>query len=198
MFRYHKWNIYDKMFQKGDAHMGNDVKNNILVAFNNLIEKNDFDKITVQMILDEAHIGRATFYRYFRDKYDVMNYNYVRFLEEYIVAGKIKTFEDFFLIMTSDGTEFFRNKVKIFNSTGVNSFENFMYEASFNMVKLVFLRRGKLKLTPTENIQYRFLCHGIPHLYEDWIKGKYPGLTPEEAAKAIYDLLPAELQGDLW
>ena len=52
----------------------------ILNAFNTLIEKNDFDKITIQMIIDEAGVGRTTFYRYFKDKYDVMNYNYMRYL----------------------------------------------------------------------------------------------------------------------
>lgn len=52
--------------------MENKTKDIILEAFNSLIEKKAFDKITVQMILDEAGIGRATFYRYFKDKYDMM------------------------------------------------------------------------------------------------------------------------------
>ncbi|MBR6479997.1 MAG: TetR/AcrR family transcriptional regulator, partial [Clostridia bacterium] len=85
------------------------TKNDILTAFNALIETKGFDKITVQMIIDEAGIGRATFYRYFKDKYDVMNYNYMKFIEEYLLIGKAQTFEDFFYIMTSTGTEFFRN-----------------------------------------------------------------------------------------
>ncbi|MBR5991883.1 MAG: hypothetical protein IK036_03915, partial [Clostridia bacterium] len=75
---------------------------------------------------------------------------------------------------------------------------NFMYEASFNAVKLVLLTRGKTELTPIETMQYQFLCHGIPHLYEEWIKGQYPDVTSRQAAKAIYELLPAELQGNLW
>ncbi|MBR5015534.1 MAG: helix-turn-helix transcriptional regulator, partial [Clostridia bacterium] len=47
------------------------TKNDILVAFNVLAEKKGFERITVQMIADEAGISRATFYRYFKDKYDV-------------------------------------------------------------------------------------------------------------------------------
>ena len=174
------------------------TKNDILVAFNNLIEKKGFDKITVQMIIDEAEIGRATFYRYFRDKYDVMNYNYMKFLEEYLLAGKARTFEDFFLLMTTEGTEFFRNKIKIFSSTGPNSFHNYMYEASLNTVKLILTIKGQKELSPTDLLKYGFLCHGIPHLYEDWIKGKYPDVTPQEASRTIYELLPPELQGNLW
>ena len=63
------------------------TKEDILRAFNSLIEATDFDKITVQMIIDEAGIGRTTFYRYFKDKYDVMNYNYERYLQEYLMTG---------------------------------------------------------------------------------------------------------------
>lgn len=178
--------------------MNDHTRNDILNAFNTLIEKKNFEKITVQNILDEAGIGRATFYRYFKDKYDVMNYNYMKFLEEYLLSGEIRTFEDFFLIMTSTGTDFFRNKIKIFSTTGANSFHNYMYEASFRMVQLVLTARGHEALTPTETMQYQFLCHGIPHLYEDWIKGNYPDVTPEEAARAIYELLPEDLKGNLW
>ena len=185
------------MFRRGD-YLKNTTKDDILHAFNNLIETTNFDKITVQMILDEAQIGRATFYRYFKDKYDVMNYNYSKFLEEYLLAGKIQTFEDFFKIMTSTGTDFFRNKIKIFDSTGTNSFQNFLYEASFTSVKLILLMRGQTSLSPTEEMQYKFLCHGIPHLYEGWIKGEYPNVTSDEASKAIYDLLPEQLKGNLW
>lgn len=177
--------------------MQNHIKNDIVEAFNTLIEKKDFDKITVQMILDEAGIGRATFYRYFQDKYDVMNYNYMQFLQSYLITGKIRTFEDFFLIMTSTGADFFRNKIKVFDSTGPNSFHNYMYEASFGMVKLVLAARGNPDPSPAELLQYSFLCHGIPFLYESWIKGEYPGVTPEEAAHVIYELLPDAMKGDL-
>ncbi|MBR5991226.1 MAG: TetR/AcrR family transcriptional regulator, partial [Clostridia bacterium] len=69
------------------------TKNDILVAFNTLAEKKGFERITVQMIADEAGISRATFYRYFKDKYDVMNFNYTKFIEEYLFAGKVQTLE---------------------------------------------------------------------------------------------------------
>ena len=173
------------------------TRSDILNAFNALIETMDFDKITVGMIAEKAGVGRTTFYRYFQDKYDVMNYNYLRWLEEYLVSGELQTFEDFFNIMTAEGTEFFRHIRKIFDSTGANSFQNFMYEASLQVVNLVFLKRGKT-MSPEEYLQYSFLCHGIPHLYESWVKGEYQGLTSDEAAHAIYEILPEAVKGDLW
>ena len=123
------------------------TKEDILRAFNSLIEATDFDKITVQMIIDEAGIGRTTFYRYFKDKYDVMNYNYERYLQEYLMTGKVQTFEDFFNIMTAEGTEFFRHIRKVFDSNGANSFMNYLYEASFYAVQMILAMRGKTELT---------------------------------------------------
>ena len=38
-------------------------------AFKRLVEKKDFNKITVKMIAAESGIMRSTFYNYFQDKY---------------------------------------------------------------------------------------------------------------------------------
>ena len=178
--------------------MSDRTKNDILRAFNTLVEKKAFDKITVQMIAKEAGVGRTTFYRYFKDKYDVMNYNYTYFLQQYLLTGDMETFEDFFYYMTSEGTEFFRHIKKIFDSVGANSFHNYMYEASFFAVQMVLAARGKPELTPIETMQYQYLCHGIPFLYESWIKGEYPDITAREAAHAIYEILPETIRGNLW
>ena len=56
----------------------------ILNAFNRLITEHDFQKISVDMIISEAQVSRSTFYRYFKDKYDVMNSNY-KLLISYIM-----------------------------------------------------------------------------------------------------------------
>lgn len=39
-----------------------------------LILKKPFDKITIKQICDETGVIRATFYNYFQDKYDCLNY----------------------------------------------------------------------------------------------------------------------------
>ena len=33
----------------------------------------DFPKITVEMLCNEAKINRSTFYKYYKDKYDLLN-----------------------------------------------------------------------------------------------------------------------------
>ena len=56
----------------------------IIAGFNRLITENDFQKISVDMIVKEADVSRATFYRYFKDKYDVMNATYKNLLDYYV------------------------------------------------------------------------------------------------------------------
>lgn len=47
----------------------------LLTAFASLIAKNPFEKITVKQICDESYVPRATFYNYFEDKYDLLEYS---------------------------------------------------------------------------------------------------------------------------
>ena len=63
--------------------MSNDItKNHITDCFNVLSRKYSLNKITVNMIIEAAGVSKSTFYRHFLDKYDVMNYNYKRALDE--------------------------------------------------------------------------------------------------------------------
>lgn len=56
-----------------------------------LLNEKDFYKITVQDILDTAEIQRATFYRYYKDKYEVVE-SINSFLVNHFVDVYIKTF----------------------------------------------------------------------------------------------------------
>lgn len=58
------------------------TKQHITDCFNGLSRKYTLDQITVNMIAEAAGVSKSTFYRHFLDKYDVMNYNYKRVLDE--------------------------------------------------------------------------------------------------------------------
>ena len=58
----------------------------IIAAGFELFETTPFKEVTVEDILKKSYTSRGTFYRYFRDKYELMNLYYSRFLNEDILS----------------------------------------------------------------------------------------------------------------
>ena len=58
----------------------------LLQAIRTLLEKHPFEDITVDMILQEADVSRGTFYKYYRDKYDLANSYYSDYVSSEIVS----------------------------------------------------------------------------------------------------------------
>jgi AcrR family transcriptional regulator len=47
-----------------------------------LVKEKRFDEITVQQVIDRADVGRSTFYSHFRDKEDLFQKDWERFLDD--------------------------------------------------------------------------------------------------------------------
>ena len=54
----------------------NIAKTKLTYAMHSLITEIPFEKITVQTITKKAGVSKATFYRVFHDKYELMNWCY--------------------------------------------------------------------------------------------------------------------------
>lgn len=167
----------------------------IVTAFNRLIAKAEIEKITTEKIASEAGVSKATFYRYFKDKYDVQNYNYQELLEHALEQSD--NYRDLFYLLYSFARDEWAGFRKAFYSTGVNSLENFIYSHSKSVVEQITAQnRGGAALTPEENMQTDVLCCGISYMYKKWTLGQYP-LDPDAAADALYALMPESLK-HLW
>lgn len=171
------------------------TKQAIVSAFNRLIARAEIEKITTEKIAAEAGVSKATFYRYFKDKYDVLNYNYQSLLDE--ALQHCDNYRDLFFRLysfaRSEWTEFRR----AFYTTGVNSLENFVYMYSKSVVEQITAQnRGGAAFTPEEALQVDVLCYGISYMYKRWTLGQYP-LDPDTAADALFSLMPESLK-HLW
>lgn len=60
------------------------AKKMLAESFRELAEKKPVDKITVQDIIDNCGYSKTTFYRSFKDKYDLMAWAYIKEQEEII------------------------------------------------------------------------------------------------------------------
>ena len=171
------------------------TKQAIVTAFNRLIEKVEIERITTGRIAAEAGVSKATFYRYFRDKFDVQNYNYQALLDR--ALEQCDNYRDLFFLLYSFAKDEWTGFRRAFNSSGVNSLENFVYTYSRAVVERITAQnRGGAGLTPEEALQVDVLCWGISYMYKKWTLGQYP-LEPDAAADALFALMPESLK-HLW
>ena len=122
-------------------------------SFKELLIKGSFDKITIKMITDQAGVIRPTFYNYFQDKYEVMEW-----LLETEVFQHIRE-------MTEDGMEreaiylLFRKMEKdriyyqkAFEATGQNGFEEILEKKIRQLIEEM-VGRHKIKLEKLQGIK---------------------------------------------
>lgn len=174
------------------------TRKDIINAFNILIRKNSIEKISVEMLIKEAGISKSTFYRYFSDKYDVMNYNYKALLDCYAAPTASSSYLDLYKNLYKFGIKNWKFLQRAFNTTGKNSFCEFieMYSREF-IDKITMLNRNGNGLTEAEKLQCDVFCIGVSFMYRNWIFEKYP-ISPEEAAQALYEIMPKTLRDYWW
>ena len=56
----------------------------IVQALFKLMDSYEFDKISVSLIAEKAGVGRATFYRYFKSKEDVIIFYFERHAKDFV------------------------------------------------------------------------------------------------------------------
>lgn len=182
---------------ESEREMLDRTKRAIVNGFNTLIAKRDFDDITAKDIMLEAKVSKATFYRYFKDKYDVMNYNYKSILDEALSTEGIDNYRDLFLQLYNMGAERLASISRTFGSTGVNSFERYIYEYSSDIVeKITRQNRENAGLTESEIMQLDVFCYGISFMYKKWVNSTYD-ISAEEAADRLFEMMPPTLR-DYW
>lgn len=170
----------------------------IISAFNTLIKTHNIEKITVEMILKEADVSKATFYRYFNDKYEVMNSNYKELLDRFSAPDCSSSYIELYEKLYKYGIRNWKFLQRAFETTGYNSFCEFISEYSYDLiVRITKQNRNGKGLTEIEKMQCDVLCLGVSYMYRNWIFEKYP-LTPSEAAHALYEVMPVTLRDYWW
>lgn len=87
------------------------TRKNIKTSFVNLLLVKDFKDITIQNIIDEALIGRSTFYDHYYDKYDLLT----QLVEETLDDFRIFINSRFILKSHEDFIYFFSNLIEYYS-----------------------------------------------------------------------------------
>jgi len=178
--------------------MVNRTKKAIVDGFNRLIKENDFKKISVDMIMKVAGVSRSTFYRHFKDKYEVMNEIYKNLLDYYVDPARSSNYRELCYHLFSYGLDNLKIFKNALDSTGFNSFGNFIYEYSYETALAITKdNRNGQGFTPVEELQVDVFCNGICAVYRNLVHQRYQ-ISAEEAADALYEMMPESLKHYWW
>lgn len=166
-------------------------------SFREIAETKSIDKITVKDITDNSGYSTATFYRQFRDKYDLIAWAYSRDLEK--ILDRIAFDETSWRQTLLDAAAYYQAHREylanlLLNTNGYDSFIRNMTEINTNSLTKKILQSCKAD-TLQEDVRMliELYTSGSVYLTCEWILGQYEA-EPKELAR-IYELsLPEPLK----
>ncbi|MFR1728267.1 TetR family transcriptional regulator [[Clostridium] hylemonae] len=169
--------------------------------FKKLMKEKSFDKITIKMITDEAGVIRPTFYNYFQDKYEVMEWllreDVFDSVEELIhMDMELEALKVLFRKIERD-KEYY---VKAFQVEGQNSFEEMMFDRIFEMVRSI-IEKHRLKLKDetqiiNKDIFMKFQALTLVNGIKFWLIYEGDEISSDQALK-FYEFLMSHSLPDL-
>ena len=173
------------------------AKEILTASFQELAEKKSVDKITIQEIVDNCGYSPATFYRNFKDKYDLIAWEHARSVAKIVDQTSA---DDYLWKQTLyDGARLYNeNRDYLVNllkhTSGHDSFMRYMTETNCaaleNYIRSV---NGNQELTHGEMMCVKMYCYGFVGLSCEWIMGQI-NTTLEEIAEVYEQSVPEPLK----
>lgn len=169
------------------------IKRKFIKALISLMEYEPLDRITVTEIVEACEVTRPTFYRYFKDKYDLVNWYFdilaqKSFRQMGISLSLREGLVTKFQLMMAERIFF----TSAFSSSAQNCLIDYDYECIYQFYKDVIHKKEEGLLTPEIDFLLRMYCRGSIYMTAEWTKHKMP-LAPEEIAERLLDALPPKL-----
>lgn len=150
------------------------------------------DKITVKEIVSRCGTTRQTFYRNFKDKYDLVNWYFDRIVKKTIKQmgvsltlqeALVKKFE-----YIKEDKHFFTSAL---SSSDYNNLMDYDYQCIYHFYKSIAQKKGEV--TPEIDFLIQFYCHGSMEMMAEWVKNDM-NISPEEMAYRLELAMPEKLR----
>lgn len=162
-------------------------------SIKDLMASQSLDKITVTDIVRHSGMTRQTFYRYFQDKYDLVNWYFERLADKsFRQIGNSSTLREGlikkFSFLLNDKIFF----MQAFQSKDYNNVENYDYQCIFMFYKQIIEK--KIGTIPSDIMfLLEMYCHGSITMTVEWaIQGMVD--SPEHIADLLIEALPLKLE----
>lgn len=162
-------------------------------AIKQLMETQSLDKITVKDIVSQCDMTRQTFYRYFQDKYDLVNWYFERLVQKSfkqmgvscsLREGLHKKFR-----FIEEECIFFSGA---FQSNDYNSLMNYDYDCIFKFYEEIITSKTNKPLEEDLAFLLRMYCRGSIYMTVEWVNKK-DRPAPEEITNLLIEALPDRL-----
>ena len=161
--------------------------------FKKLVIEKSFEKITIKMITDEAGVIRPTFYNYFQDKYEVMEWllweDVFKSVTELVNMDMDKEALKMFFRKFEIDKDYYE---KVFTISGQNSFEEMLYNQIYDLAKRM-LAEHPVKIEDrsqiiNEEIFAKFQAITLMNGIKSWILYSGNQISADDALK-FYEFL---------
>jgi len=151
-------------------------------------EKN-IEDITIAEIVKNCNVSRATFYRHFRDKYDLMTWSYEEFIRNTFTGDnkylpwmdKQKKIAEFFY----KNSQYF---ISIIRYTGQNNFDSFLYSYTYKYLAAL-AKEKNVPISKELTFAIKIYCYGNSKIMADWLKNS-DELSIDEFCQYRYNSMP--------
>ena len=169
------------------------MKYQLADALKQCMSKMPVEKITVKEIVEECGTTRQTFYRNFKDKYDLINWYFEKILlESFEHMGEGRTVYEGLV----NKFYYIEDERLFFKAAFQNDAQNSLREHDFHLILKFYTERieGKTGRKITEHMRFllEMYCQGSIYMTVRWVLGKIK-VTPEQMAESLVDAMPAEL-----
>lgn len=169
-------------------------------SFRELAQDRPVSQITVPDIVSNCGYSKTTFYRLFRDKYDLIAWDYARALKELMDRTESLGYDWKRTLL--EAALFFqehRNYLRnlLLNTRGFDSFSKYIKQIHMESFRGCVLKAsGAAGLDVKTEMSVRTYCGGTVDLVCDWILGLYE-VSPEELAEVFENCVPQLLREHL-
>jgi AcrR family transcriptional regulator len=165
-----------------------------------LLMNDRLSNILVKDICRKAKVTRQTFYRHFKDKYDVVNWFYDKeieslFIATYSISG-IKTNLISKCNKYKQNLDLYRN---IYQCDGQNSLAKHEFSRIYtSLSNKIFYNIGLPREGHSVELQYslEFFCHGLIQSTIDWLNRSCP-MSCDTFADIMIKAMPSEVKSKL-
>ena len=160
------------------------------------MEQTSLDRITVARIVERAGVTRQTFYRNFKDKYDLVNWHFEQLAQKSfkqmgvsltLREGLIKKFE----FLKGERTFF----TQAFRSHDCNSVVAYDYQCVLDFYPAILKRKLRVERLPGDiAFLLEMYCGGSIQMTVEWVTTGMERPIPE-LADLLIEAMPQRLQG---